>query len=185
MCGANPLVLAISAVVEQLERRQLLDAMIVGRVLVVTGDGNANAITLAAPANQVTVNIDGTPFAFNTANFDTISVDALGGGDTVTMPGNLPASVTGVTIVGGTGGDTIHGSNLNDTVDAGTGNDSIDGGDGEDTIQGNDGNDTINGENGDDRIFPGLGDDSITGGAGADTATYEERSEALTIRIDG
>jgi Ca2+-binding RTX toxin-like protein len=69
------------------------------------------------------------------ATNDTLTVNALGGNDTVDAS-NLPANLIGLTVNGGAGNDTILGSQGNDTFvwNPGDGSDTIDGDGGFDTM---------------------------------------------------
>ncbi|WP_294872603.1 calcium-binding protein, partial [Sulfuricurvum sp. RIFCSPLOWO2_12_FULL_43_24] len=101
-----------------------------------------------------------------------ISIDLLGGNDTVTSGNGNDV------IAGGAGNDTINAGNGNNSIDGGEGNDTITTGSGADTISGSSGNDTINsgagndtleGNEGDDILIAGDGKDTLSGGVGTDT----------------
>ena len=92
-------------------------------------------------------------------------------------------------------------ADLGDGADAAYGSASIysiplvySGGDGPDTLYGHYGPDTLYGDDGVDQLSGSLGDDWLDGGAGSDTlaggdgvdvAAYDERTEAVAVRLDG
>jgi Ca2+-binding RTX toxin-like protein len=82
-----------------------------------------------------------------------VSVDALGGNDTV---------------ISGKGNDTLRGGEGNDTLIAGLGDDILEGGDGSDTLRGEEGNDILYGGAGDDLLQGGKSHDTLYGGSGTD-----------------
>lgn len=88
-----------------------------------------------------------------------ITVDAMGGDDTVT---------------GGAGGDIVAGGDGDDSLTGNAGDDSLTGGAGADTLTGGTGADTLSGGGGNDVITGGTGADDMTGGAGADTFEIED-----------
>lgn len=105
--------------------------------------------------------------------------DALGGNDTVILPGNsVEAAEAGFTagtaFRTGDGQNTVLGGALNDIVIGGSGSDTIDGGAGNDTLSGGGGNDVITG---------GRGNDVIDGGAGIDT--YVMTTATFVFLADG
>ena len=64
----------------------------------------------------------------------------------------------------------------NDTLIGGAGRDDLNGGAGLDTVAGGDGDDSLNG---------GDGPDTISGGGGNDTVDFSQRTQPLTISLDG
>jgi hypothetical protein len=96
-------------------------------------------------------------------NADNVTVNALGGNDTIVDNG------TGNIIYLGDGNDIYDGT-LGDgsTVDGGAGADTITGTPGEDEFTGGDGDDTLIGGESDDTISGGAGADNLEGDAGAD-----------------
>lgn len=93
---------------------------------------------------------------------------------------------------GGAGNDTLAGGAGIDTLDGGTGDDWLNGGelgliggDGADDLNGGPGADVLLGGPGNDRLDGGLGPDQINGEAGRDTLTYEDRSNPVTVRLNG
>ncbi len=92
-------------------------------------------------------------------------------------------SVAGV--IGGSGNDTIIGSTAAEILQGGDGNDSLLGADGNDALFGGDGDDTLMGGAGKDDLDGGLGSDLMDGGSGRDWVFYSNRTENLTITLDG
>jgi Ca2+-binding RTX toxin-like protein len=107
-------------------------------------------------------------------------------------------------LTGGSGDDVLIGepfaNELNglggdDELRGGLGTDTLRGGNGEDLLRGDEDNDSLDGENGDDVLKGGDVNDTLDGGPGADvlnggpnalagdTATYESRSEKVTVTI--
>ena len=87
------------------------------------------------------------------ATKDTLTINALGGGDTLDAS-SLAANLIGLTLNGGDGGDEIFGSPGNDQVIGGAGHDKVfmdagddnfvwNPGDGNDVVEGQDGTDTV------------------------------------------
>ena len=205
-----------SATLETLEGRTLLSAALIGNTLTVVGDERANCIvitasyttvktpfglTLSVPYLNVAENGRQT-YSGNEWNISAISVDARGGGDTISLASDitLPATLNGGagndSITGGGGDDTIYGVGGYNTLNGGPGNDTINAGDvgyvnggpgddliyggyGNDTLCGNDDNDTIFGREGNDSIYGGPGNDALRGGAGDDKLYGEAGNDGL------
>lgn len=70
-------------------------------------------------------------------------------------------------------------------VNSGGGDDTVSGGPRADTILTEDGNDSIFGGEGDDVITGGANDDIFVGGAGNDSVDYRNRTDGVTITVDG
>jgi Ca2+-binding RTX toxin-like protein len=103
---------------------------------------------------------------FAEAALDTLTVNALGGDDTVDAS-NLAANTIGLIINGGAGNDTITGSAGADLVNGGQGNDTALLGAGDDTFVWN----------------PGDGSDVVDGQAGNDTLLFNGANVAENINI--
>jgi Ca2+-binding RTX toxin-like protein len=137
---------------EQLENRltPAVQAFFAGGVLAVVGDGEANAISVAAVGGQLQV----------THNGDTVPIQSA-------VPPTL-AQTLAVVVFGQGGDDTITvDSSLGEVPSAlygGLGNDTLNGGGGSDLLYGDGGNDTLNGQGGNDALFGGTGDDTLDGG---------------------
>src|SRR5439155_6137629 len=146
------------AMIESLEPRRLLavTADLTNGTLTVTGDADANAISLSrTDAGQLVVRAgDVTIKSVAYADVQKISVSLLGGNDRLTI---LPGIEKPATVAGGEG---------NDPITTGSGKDSI------------------NGDAGNDVIDGGLAGDVMNGGAGIDTVTYASRSGAVRVVID-
>ena len=95
----------------------------------------------------------------------TLSVNGLGGPDTITAANGLAALGIPLTLDGGDGDDLITGGDGNDIIIGGAGNDTVSGGRGNDVILLGEGNDTV--------IWnPGDGSDTIEGQGGTDTLIF-------------
>jgi Ca2+-binding RTX toxin-like protein len=180
-------------------------------VLTVIGDGNANAITVAADASgNLTVTDNGAPVfirtTFGTATktaLATVNVDGRGGDDTLVLDRSLNvldaagklATAPGGTLTGGAGNDTIRaftggflggviGNPIvgNLVMDGGAGNDFLDSGFGNDVMLGGGGNDTL-------RWLPGTLIDTFDGGTGTDTAVVvgngNNQGDAFVLSANG
>jgi len=134
--------------------------------VIVNGTGAADVIQAAAVngAIQVTGLAAQVNIAQSEAANDSLTVNGLGGNDTISGGVGLAALVR-LTLDGGDGNDTLNGGN---------GADTFIGGDGNDTIDGNGGNDTAFMGNGNDTFVwdPGDGSDIVEGQAGTDTLLF-------------
>ena len=160
--------------IESLESRRLLAASLDGGVLTVTGTELNDRISIGVRGTQVVV-LDGrTFFRFDAAAVDRVVVDALGGGDSVSLSDTLTKPAT---VNGGAGNDRLRGGGGTDTLNGGEGNDALDGGAGDDNLDGG---------AGDDRLGGGVsGADALTGGDGRDGADYSRRIAAVNVSLDG
>ena len=131
--------------------------------ITVTGDDNPETITIADAGGFITV--DGTATTATANDTFDLTVNALGGDDTVVVNTALLRTVT---INGGDGNDTVNGSPDDDIINGGNGLDTLNGGAGDDRISGNDADDTMNGDAGNDVMVwnPGDDNDIMNGGAG-------------------
>src|SRR5450432_2000875 len=144
----NPL-----AMVEDLEPRKLLTAVMDGTQLNVTGTGKADVISVylnSKNLKQLEVKVNKTVTAFTAASITLIRISAGAGNDKVIVD------------------QTISPINIQTIIYGGAGDDVIQGGAARDRIAGDDGNDTIDGEGGNDIIYGGNGDDRINGENGVD-----------------
>ena len=89
------------------------------------------------------------------------------------------------TLKGTSKADVICGMGGNDVLSGGSGNDTLDGGAGEDILNGDNGNDVMNGRDGNDKLRGGIDRDEIAGGAGTDTVDYSEKTNPVTVNLDG
>jgi Ca2+-binding RTX toxin-like protein len=170
---------------ESLERRRLLSAVLERGVLNVGGTNGDDYIALRlveglstpelpGPADYIEVNVNGERALFLKADVARVVVNANAGDDRVVL-GKDPQSATAdvvyyeapTLVLGGRGQDTIFGGSGNDTLDGGTGVNEL------------------NGRLGDDLFRAGNRDtDVFRGGAGTDTIDYTGRTEDLTITLD-
>ena len=131
--------------------------------ITVTGDNTDETIVIADAGGLITV--DGAATTAAADNTFDLTVNALGGADTITVNTTL---LRGITINGGDGNDVVNGSPDDDIINGGNGLDTLNGNAGDDRISGNNDNDTMNGDAGNDVMVwnPGDGSDVMNGGAG-------------------
>src|SRR5206468_1923904 len=133
------------------------------------GDGSAgdDNIVIAGSAGSVEVTGLSATVAIRAAEAanDLLSVNALGGDDTVDASALQADAIKELTVDGGDGDDVIRG---------GRGGDSLTGGEGDDSIDGNQANDIAFMGAGDDTFVwdPGDGSDVVEGGEGSDTLLF-------------
>ena len=142
------------------------------------GDGGADEIEVNGAVSQgdvFTINPNGARTDFDRTNLVPFSLDVsaermtingLGGDDTITGAAGLAAVPVALTLNGGTGADTITG------------------GDNADLITGGDGDDTLAGAAGDDRVVGDRGADSMSGGDGDDTTVWNNGDGSDTMNGD-
>ncbi|MCY2953495.1 MAG: beta-propeller domain-containing protein [Planctomycetota bacterium] len=179
---------ATQAIVEQLEQRALLSAILdQAGIWTITGDDNpaqlndtfsieldpANATRLRVTANTTVI------ASAALADLSEINVYAGDGNDAVTI--NLPVH-SGITanIWAGNGNDTVTGGNETDIFYGGPGDDKLSGGRGYDVLYGEDGNDTLDGGANDDVLYGGAGNDSLSGYLGNDSLLGEDGNDTLS-----
>jgi Ca2+-binding RTX toxin-like protein len=139
------------------------------------GDGAADSVTvngtndpddIQITANGNAVNVNGTPptvqIDHSEAANDTLTVNGLGGADTITAGPGLAALIQ-LVINGGTEADVLTGGDGNDRIAGEQQNDAMFGGDGNDTLVWNpgDANDLVEGQAGNDTM-------EFNGSAGAE-----------------
>ena len=135
-------------------------------------DGTNNADVICINADSVTVNaLGGNDTIVDNGNNNTIY---MGDGNDVFVPGNgnggtVDAGAGDDTVTGTPGADEITGGEGDDTLIGGASDDTISGGNGNDRLEGDAGADTISGDAGTDNLDGGDGTDSLNGGAGDDT----------------
>lgn len=165
--------------------------------------GGAGADNIRVGTNGVNLNGDDDAdlfFSTPSQNLALFSVLGGGGDDNISAAGDLgtgsawPAAIRldggagNDTVTGGTGPGMLIGGDGNDTVNGGSGDETIDGGAGNDTLSGGAGNDTLSGGDGDDTFNEGSaanGADVFSGGAGSDTVSYSERTNSVSVTLDG
>jgi Ca2+-binding RTX toxin-like protein len=135
-----------------------------------------------------TLNVSGTAGD----DFINVSVNPIDG--SIELDDNLdfhdfsPSDVKGIFIDAGAGDDDISidpGISIPSTLFGDDGNDSIQGGGGNDAIDGFGGDDTLDGGAGDDVLVGGDGADELLGGAGTDTAAYFDKTQPVSLTLDG
>jgi Ca2+-binding RTX toxin-like protein len=142
-----------------------------------TGDGQADSVIVAGTNKADTIGISGSagnvavtglPSLVNITgaeSTDQLTVDALGGNDTI----DASALQTAIQL----------------TLDGGTGNDQIVGSAGADMLIGGDGNDVVNGRGGNDVAFLGAGDDTFVWNPGDGSDTVEGQDGKDTLQFNG
>jgi Ca2+-binding RTX toxin-like protein len=144
------------------------------------------ALPLSASASTVTASGSVLSYVADPGEPNSVTVSLAG--DTYTV-----SDQTGVTIKNG-GGCQVSGSSAT-CPGAGVALIDVQAGDQNDSVkilaptssrlQGGDGNDVLTGGEGGDTLLGGPGADTMTGGAGIDVADYSDRSNPLTITLDG
>src|SRR4029453_14303216 len=104
------------------------------------------------------------PFSIDIGTSEKLVLNANGGVDNVSAPGNLAALIE-IPVDGGTGNDTILGSNGIDLLRGGDGDDFVDGQQGNDVAFLGAGNDVFQWD-------PGDGSDTVEGQDGTDTMLF-------------
>ncbi len=160
---------------ESLEHRRLLSAVLEDGVLNVGGTNGDDEIVLSwARGDRIIVNINGEEFSFQQREIDRVVVNANAGDDRVVLGPDPDMAVDlfvrydlPTLVLGGRGQDSIYGGQGNDTLDGGTGVNELDGRGGDDLLRA---------WNPDTDVF--------YGGAGTDTIDYTGRTENLNITLD-
>src|SRR3954447_8587323 len=148
---------------ESLETRRMLAvsaSVNSSHVLVITGTSGNDTITVNKIGNgKVTVSGVATQFSPGTSSgkFNKISINAGNGNDLVTINSNVPY--------------------VSSVISAANGKDTLTGGVGNDQIDGDNDNDTLSGGAG--------GANLLRGDGGLDAANYSDRTDNLTITLDG
>ena len=174
----NPLADATRAVIEQLERRAMLSAVIVNGDLQVTGTNARDVIILSQSGNTLSVSIDGAVTPFDSTSYNRIRIDALDGDDSVVIEDSVDR---GVFVSGGSGDDTLIGGIHNDTLGGNGGKDKLFGNLGDDRLNGHGGHDKLYGEGGNDTLQGGKGADLLDGGDGDDEAPNDGADTLVNI----
>ncbi|MGE5608138.1 MAG: calcium-binding protein [Bacillota bacterium] len=187
--------------IEALENRALMDAVMDHGALTVTGTDAADVITIRQQGNQLIVdqqsNRAESSFhgAFDMSDMYVVRVQTLGGNDQVRVDttytpfvfqidggrGNdelIGGSAMRNYLYGGDGNDTLVSLRSDGSLDGGAGNDRLIGGRGENVFRGGDGNDELIGE-GDDYMHGGNGNDVLRGGDNSDRMYGEAGNDRL------
>ncbi|MES2791685.1 MAG: FG-GAP-like repeat-containing protein [Planctomycetota bacterium] len=131
----------------------------------------------------------------NITNYDLVTLDLLGGNDTVTITDDVGTADgagfanTTLNILLGFGNDVVNAaastSTRGYTFNGGGGNDTLTGGSGDDLLIGGDGNDEMNGGQGDDSLEGNAGQDILDGGEGDDTVLGGEDDDLIFVNPNG
>jgi Ca2+-binding RTX toxin-like protein len=132
----------------------------------VTTNGTAGADTFSMGSTGANVFVANSAGALYECVSENLHVNGLGGDDTI-RGGNGMATLTNLTIDGGSGNDTLQG------------------GDGNDTIIGGSGNDVVFGARGNDVAFMGAGNDTFVWNPGDASDTVEGQDGADVLQFDG
>ena len=160
---------------ERLEHRRLLSAVLEDGVLAIGGTNGHDEIQLSeAPSiNRLRVVVNGTVRDFDLRKVDRVVINANAGHDRVVLGQDPDVAIdlfvpyeVPTLVLGGRGQDTIYGGWGNDTLDGGTGVNELDG------------------RGGDDVLRAGGDTDDIRGGFGTDTVDYADRTESINVTLD-
>jgi Ca2+-binding RTX toxin-like protein len=110
----------------------------------------------------------------------TLSVNGLGGADTITAANGLATLGIPIILDGGDGDDTIMGGDANETIIGGPGNNIVSGGRGNDVVFLGDGNGSFSWN-------PGDGNDTVEGGNGTNTLNFNGSNigEQIVLSANG
>jgi Ca2+-binding RTX toxin-like protein len=177
-------------VVDVLESRMLLSAVLVNGQLSLQGTSGADDLILSMSGVRLQISENGTSSSMAARRVSSIYADLREGSDSFDATG-LPIRCM---VLGGEGNDTINLGAMDDTCQGGAGNDTISGGSGFDLLQGLSGNDLLRGDGQSDTLIGGAGDDTLNGGRGADvldgrtgrdTADYRDQTQSVIASLNG
>jgi Ca2+-binding RTX toxin-like protein len=162
--------------IERLESRRLLavNTSFSEGVLIVTGDAEANHVSIFRNPENNTLNVRSAGAIIRSlpyAHVQSIRVALHGGNDLLETAQNVERPMT---ISGGDGDDKLFGGGGRDLIEGGAGNDHLNGGRGNDILRGGDGNDFLVG---------GPGSDDIGGGGGTDTVSYADSPAGVIVTL--
>lgn len=152
----------LSALVRVLNAEPTNDVVVVnglgGDLVNVNGSADADVMTLtpSPTAGYARVVVAGFPASVDVSNVVTLSINGLGGPDTISGSGNVAALGIPIRMDGGDGDDIIVGSNAAEVLIGGPGDDFVDGNQGNDLVFLGQGNDTFQWD-------PGDGSDVVEG----------------------
>jgi uncharacterized delta-60 repeat protein len=150
--------------------------------LVISGSVANDSLTVRVSEGVITHLAGGS-----VRSVENVSLDLLGGADTLSYAGTRQAvsvnlatgtatgftSIAGVeNLLGGRGNDHLTGDGHSNSLNGGSGNDTLSGGGGADTLTGGAGNDTLIG---------GLGKDVLDGGRGSDIFLFDTAPDAGNV----
>jgi Ca2+-binding RTX toxin-like protein len=169
----------------------------VDRVTVEGTSGNDAVEALGQPGDAAVTGLAARVRIRNAEPTDLLTINALGGDDTVSAA-TLPAAAFKLAIDAGDDDDTVTGGAGNDTLLGGAGNDTIDprrgddlallgGGDDAATWNPGDGNDTLEGQAGRDRmVFNGSGgSENVDVSANGQRVRFTRDVGSITMDLDG
>jgi len=151
-----------------------------GDVVNVNGSEDADVMTVIANGTQARVDATGYSAAVAVSGALSLSVNGLGGADTIACLGNLASLLIPITLDGGDGDDTVQGSNGADLLLGGAGDDFVDGNQGVDTALLGLGEDVFQWD-------PGDGNDTVEGAGDHDVIVFNGSggSEILEFSANG
>ncbi len=155
---------AVHAMVESLEKRQLLSVSFQDGILTVLGTDGADDINIrpsSRVASKLQVNVNGEHRLFEEAAVRAIYMDGYAGDDRVAIDSIGRRISIPCTLKGGPGNDTLGGGYAADLIDGGTGSDLVNGSEGDDTLVGGPGHDRLVGGAGNDTVYTGRGRDQV------------------------
>ncbi len=173
---ATGLTAAVAVVNGEPNLDRLLVNSIDGHHLNVNGSAGVDNMFVVNSNGNVAVSATGFNVLVESTGAGQLTVNGLGGDDTIIAQNGLPA--VPLVLDGGDGNDTIIGGDGDDTIIGGPGNDTINGGRGADTAFLGDGDDTF--------IWnPGDGSDVVEGQGGNDTLVFNGSNANERIELAG
>src|SRR5882762_4891603 len=135
--------------IENLEERRLLSAVLLNGVLTVKGTTSDDSIVVSlaeGDSTHLSVNVNGTVTTVSVSAVKSIVAYGSAGADLMKMDNVFGVVPFGVTFKGGDGNDLLVGGNLADHLLGGLGNDELHGYKGNDFLEGEDGLDKLLGD---------------------------------------
>ena len=175
--GLGPLVRVLNA---ELANDRIVTTGAGGDRVNVNGTSGADTMQLVSATPYVRTTVSGFSMPVDVNGALTLSVNGLGGPDTITAFNGLAALGIPIILDGGEGDDTITGSDAAETIFGGAGNDVVSGGTGNDVVFLGEGNDTYTWN-------PGNGSDTVEGEGGSDTLVFNGAniSEQISFSANG
>jgi Ca2+-binding RTX toxin-like protein len=148
-------------------------------VVAADGSGGGDVLGIAPDAGRIRVTHDPGGHALSIGTVERVTVNGLGGSDTIVASAGTGALTT-LTLLGGSGTDSVTGGDGNDTILGGRGADGLNGAAGSDSFVWNlgDGNDTIDGGTENDAL-------EVNGSNVANTFFVNQNGTALRISDPG